>query len=412
MATVRRPYRKHYITSWGETVIGLTKSSDGRFRPIGHSTPAWAGRDEAKAIHRFRQWQDAQNPATLTYDELAAGEGISFPPDAYSKKHWRDYFHNLLLTDPRRAAIELDDERLSRLDELGDRKPSVTLTELGDLYAAKKLSPKWQRKALQFWAEFGKLTGAKQVVDLGADELSRYSDAILRRDKSPTYTAQRFGVVKSILAHGLKRGKDIDRLQRVLTLCKMLEAPKKASVNPQPITPQHFRALVEVAKPKWQALYLLALNAALYPSEVAAVQSSHINLDEKTLVMDRDKTGVPRVAVLWERTIVALREHLSTRKRCSPYLFVATTGNPYDGNHVTRHFRRHRSEAQIPDSVEFAHIRDGAYTAAVEAGVDAMQASLLAGHRTGIKDAYVKRGPKMVTQACEAIERAYFGAEK
>ena len=60
MANGKRSYRKHYVTTWGETIVGLTKSSDGRFRPVGHSSPAWSGRDEAKAIHRFRLWQASQ----------------------------------------------------------------------------------------------------------------------------------------------------------------------------------------------------------------------------------------------------------------------------------------------------------------------------------------------------------------
>lgn len=60
----KRSYRKHYLTSWGETIIGLTKSADGRFRPIGHSTPAWSG-DEAKVIHRFRMWQAEQDQGDL-----------------------------------------------------------------------------------------------------------------------------------------------------------------------------------------------------------------------------------------------------------------------------------------------------------------------------------------------------------
>ena len=60
-------------------------------------------------------------------------------------------------------------------------------------------------------------------------------------------------------------------------------------------------------------------------------------------------------------------------------------------------------------SVGFAHLRDGAYTSAVEAGADLTRAKLLAGHRVGISDAYVKPDPLMVAGACLAIERHYFG---
>jgi hypothetical protein len=37
------------------------------------------------------------------------------------------------------------------------------------------------------------------------------------------------------------------------------------------------------------------------------------------------------------------------------------------------------------------------------------EGQLLAGHRTGIKDHYVKRNPTMVADCCSAIEQQYFG---
>jgi hypothetical protein len=53
-------------------------------------------------------------------------------------------------------------------------------------------------------------------------------------------------------------------------------------------------------------------------------------------------------------------------------------------------------------------LRDGAYTACVEANVTANLCQLLVGHRSGIADHYVKRKPSMVAPACEAIYRHYF----
>lgn len=63
-------------------------------------------------------------------------------------------------------------------------------------------------------------------------------------------------------------------------------------------------------------------------------------------------------------------------------------------------------------SLEFNQIRDGAYTAAIEGGAEPMHAQILAGHRTGIKDSYVKRNPKMVADACASIEKHYFPDKK
>ena len=68
-----------------------------------------------------------------------------------------------------------------------------------------------------------------------------------------------------------------------------------------------------------------------------------------------------------------------------------------------------RTAAGVSDGVKVSDIRDGAYTAAIEGGADATHAMLLAGHATGMRDAYVRRNPRMVADACAAIERSYFG---
>ena len=62
-------------------------------------------------------------------------------------------------------------------------------------------------------------------------------------------------------------------------------------------------------------------------------------------------------------------------------------------------------------SVEFAHLRIGAYTSPIATGVDPTHAKLLAGNRVGISDAYVRRNPRMVADACEAIEQQYFSTK-
>ena len=57
----------------------------------------------------------------------------------------------------------------------------------------------------------------------------------------------------------------------------------------------------------------------------------------------------------------------------------------------------------------FDQIRDGAYTAAVK-GAPMDQAKILAGHSTGMSDAYVLRGGVLVQEACKAVEKHYFGS--
>ena len=450
-----RQYRRHYVTSWGETILGLMKRADGRFCPIGRSDVAF-GSDERKALLRFRQWQAEQQgennapayKAVQSFQQLLNGDPayagpsrasllrllaelpeLSWLPDgapadrrdpigdytlvaAMAFREAREYFRNLILTNPRQAAVELDVEQLAWIGRLEPPEPSLSLDEIGRDYANKKpaLSAGWQRRAARLWAEFVACVGVRTVREIAADDIQRYGDGVMgAAGKSPTHSAHRFGLVKSVFAHSLKRGKDQAELQRVLLLCRMLVPARKRSKKPQPIAPEHFAALLGQADVKWKAVLLLSLNAALYPSEVAAVRKNDIDLDAGTLVMDRGKTGVPRVAALWPRTIDAVRAYQKAKPHNSEWLFVGRTGAPYDGNHVSRKFRAFRNVAGLPETVQFADIRDGAYTAAMNgAGVEEKHARLVAGHRNGMADHYVRRNPRCVEAACAAIEQAYF----
>ena len=89
-------------------------------------------------------------------------------------------------------------------------------------------------------------------------------------------------------------------------------------------------------------------------------------------------------------------------------MFISSNGKSYTSKNLGRYHRDIRDKAELPKSVEFACIRDGAYTEAANVSMD--QAKLIAGHRvSGMSDAYVKRTPSKVADACEAIRAHYLG---
>ena len=185
--------------------------------------------------------------------------------------------------------------------------------------------------------------------------------------------------------------------------------PKANGNDPQPISVKAFAKLLDASDEKFKAIYLLSLNAALYPSEVAAVEKSHVNLSKRTLVMDRGKSGRPRIAVLWNETVKAIRAYQKSQPHGSEFLFVNDAGGPFSGAIIGNNHRKIRKQAKAP-RVRFDQIRDGAETASVLGGADVAHAKLLAGHAiSGMTDKYVKRNPKMVADACEAIRAHYFG---
>ncbi|MCK4624766.1 MAG: tyrosine-type recombinase/integrase [Phycisphaerae bacterium] len=451
MAKRGRKPQEPYVTMWKEVVEGVrqvVKERNARGKPtVWHLYPTGLPKpycgtvraddvaSERKAVGKFLRWKaeqegtdwekhvgdDAMVDSVWTgmlfaKDERVRDRRVEKLINLYVARY-RNFIHDLILTDCRKAAVELEIDELAWFDQLKPPEPSLTLREVGDLYfnRHKSLSHEWKRKVKRMWKEFLRSVDAKTVRNITADHISHYHDKVydvFNKGKSPTWAAQRFGAVKTIFSHALTRGKDQEQLQRVLTLCKMLVPPAKNGVDPQPFTPEHFKKLLAAveSEPMWKAIFLLSLNAALYPSEVAVVRKKELDLDGGTLVMDRGKTGIPRVAVLWPRTVEAIRRYQSERSHHCEYVFVSRTGSPYDANHIGRNFRRRREIAGLPESVEFAHIRDGAFTAAYNGkGVEEKHAKVLAGHRSGMTDHYVKRNPQTVAAACRAIEEVYFG---
>ncbi|MDM8008435.1 MAG: hypothetical protein QUV05_20040 [Phycisphaerae bacterium] len=171
-----------------------------------------------------------------------------------------------------------------------------------------------KRDARNYWNEFSRITHAKTVADLSSDAIQTYKHKIYRNATSPSYIRARFTTVKTILNYGLKQGQDIDNTSHALLLCKALSPPSQNGVNPQPISRKHYRALLAKADSKWRAILLLSLNAAYYPVDVARAEWDDLDLAGRTLVSFRQKTGVPRIAMLWIRTVKALKALPKTGK--------------------------------------------------------------------------------------------------
>jgi hypothetical protein len=86
-------------------------------------------------------------------------------------------------------------------------------------------------------------------------------------------------------------------------------------------------------------------------------------------------------------------------------IFYNYAAAPISIKGAEKRFRALRDRAEL--DATSSQLRDGAYTAAVEANVTSNLCQLLVGHRSGIADHSVKRKPTMVAPACEAIRTLY-----
>lgn len=154
---------------------------------------------------------------------------------------------------------------------------------------------------------------------------------------------------------------------------------------------------------------MTALNFCMKSGEVADLIKTDIDMTKGTLVTTRNKTGATRIAVLWRRTTDAIRAYQKKHPYHAEHLFNSRIGTPLTAKAAGRIVIQLRRKANLPEMVCFDTIRDGGYTAAIEGGASETHAKLLAGHSVRMSDQYVRRNPKMVADACEAIERSYFG---
>ena len=404
------------------------------------------GRDLDVAVMKFRQWQQMQGkrpayaavkvpmplpmplPSNILPDpndqiaRLNAGES---PDDVFSTAGTYSvvpedalfaWFREQLLTRPAYVAERTGIEQLGYLQELAKPSPSLTLKQVEHIYFGRKrkLSATRERDQRRYWKEFTLVVAVRSIREITAEHIEEFHDHVWSEAEEQGWSASsvkhRLDCPRTFFRAALRKGRGVEQLRRVIDLTAMFEMPQKSDPDPRPLSRDEVDRLLEAATKKWKAVILLSLNGALYPDEVAVIRKKEVDLSNRTYVGRRPKTGVLRTAVLWPRTVTAIRDYLAEEPHDGDTLFVSAIGQAYSANHVGRNFRRLRRAAKLGDDVNFACIRDSAYTRAVEGGVGVDQAKLVAGHSVpGISDAYIKRNPQMVADACLAIERYYFG---
>lgn len=421
----------------GKPIVGMSlHKADGRYYVTGSKPPHYLGTNFDEALVEFRehqaqQWKEFESvPAERPAGAFKGKDFEKGTPDIYLDVPTETYTASVLSADfwskvgwairknPHLAA-EKTGLPLDRLHRFKAPVESAPLTEIGKAYfdRPEPMSNQYRFDTKQHWDEFLDVVGkTKTVADVVAEDIRDYKNKIhtdkLAGNRSVHYIRARFNAVRTILRYALVHGLDPERVARLRLDCQMLRPPKIEGLDPNPIEVADYRTLLDGADTRMRAILLLSMNCAFYPSEVAAVRKKTLNFDRTTFVDERMKTKVVRVAVLWGRTIKAVKAFMEESPNKSAWLFLNAAGRRCQARNITNAYRNLRARVGLQDTVVFAQIRDGAYTAAIEGGADVLQAEILAGHPVGIKDAYLKRKPEMVTPACKAVEKYYFPRQK
>ncbi len=247
--------------------------------------------------------------------------------------------------------------------------------------------------------------------------MRHYRQTILSKqgDRSNVWTRSRFGKIKSIFNYAKRESNMPTKDRENLTLLELLQNPKKPKGDEKirktlQIAKDELEAMLKIADDIDRAAILIGLNCAYYQVDLIRLEWRHIDLTTKTVTLQRNKSSrltasqsaVPRVAYLWQRTIDAIKKLKGSHKN----VFYQD-----DRHTIFKRFRRLMKLAKLArKELTFANLRDSAITVASRAGVPTAQVHALAGHSdTTVTWEYIERSPDFVKDACEAIEKYYFG---
>lgn len=365
--------------------------------------------DRETAIRQFWEWENARNPERVRLTHVVPEALTEYQLDIDSPVFWAKV-EELLKTDPKSFAERVHEPRIAWLDDLRPPEPSPTLDSLLETYLEKKRFRTDHERSVSklFWNHFTEIVGVRTVRELSKNIVAGYADKIVaqyeRTDdekKSQTWVKHRFGKVKAILRFALKRSDEsaMADISRALSYCQLFEVPPAPDPDPRPIDPADFQKLHDAADDLDKALMLFALNCCMYAEEVQYAKAKWLKGDK--LSGYRYKRGkIPRIAVLWPRTLEALAKVLEHDRTT---VFNITT------RQIQRRFKKLRERVGLKH-VEFRHLRDGSYTKMEDVSIE--RAKMVAGHKTGIQDRYVLRRPEKAAEVCAAVERHYFDTEK
>lgn len=420
------------------------------------------GTDKNEAIYRFRQWEEERKgEANVSVDEDDVQVGIreqieKFNPDlrGYSQETLREWAgkehfaisevntyeiplslvcsiaRELILNDIHKA------RKLLNLPIVLDGKvfseKSIELAKVKELYFEKRRKPMssaYIKIGKLLWNDFIKCIGVKRVSDITIDLIDKYEDYLYDCAKTKKWASasinNRIGLVKAALSYAAKKvnsPSDIEHLRRVLQYAERLTRAEKAKLNPCPISVEDFHKMLNCTEEKtYKAVLLMALNCGMRESDLIDIRITprkgqprpDINLKDKTLQMPRPKTGIIRVAVLWDRTVAAINVMLDEREKKkikSEYLFLNSFDKPMKEASIRKWWLRHREDAGVIESVKFEHIRDATQTIPLDDDPRSLvETNLIMGHSVkGMANNYLERRPNMVRRACAVIEECFF----
>jgi site-specific recombinase XerD len=343
---------------------------------------------------------------------LTAGRQVKLPADLVWKK-----IGQIIMNDPRLAAQRTGIPELARLHTLPIPTEPLALSEIRDAYLTHK-SFKYARQkqdAQSAWDQFTKAVGCSTVEQIAPADLARYHKTITGQGYAARTVKNLIRIIQAFLnyaaaIHKSHRPQLLELKQDIRAICRI---PKQKELSPKPMDKDHYLTLLKAVEwdKKWYAMLLTALNLALHGTELAEVQTDEVNLRACEFSTHRTKTGVARVAKLWDRTVNAIREYQNTdhfKHNRTKYLYTNKNNQLYNILRINQKIRRLRAKAGLPSTVVFDGIRDLFRRAA--GAKDFVATKWVMGHSLGIDDVYAFRDVAETVETMRRVETYVFSA--
>jgi len=358
------------------------------------------------------------------------GESIAFVPES---QHIAWLIKEL--QNPQELARKTGFEEFNRFHALmaeGTMKLSKLFSNYTESIQYAKITDEDEKQKVKAtWDLFVDMTGATTAEQITLEQVKAFEKYLHTHKyyakKSKThknYTDKTINHYKSritkVFNYNIKKvylgNKTIRTILDYFNAWEALDINTSDTIAAQAITQEQFMKLYDTAKKKknykLMALLSLCLNTATYIKEVARFKISDIDLDEQTLMTQRNKTGHCRkFAYLWDRTVWDIKRYLATRKDSSDVLFISREGTEHKGGEGLRTaVYKLRKESGLLKQVEFQHLRDTFQTLANEIGVSEYHSDLVMGHSAGkTSDRYShRRIHNELKEACLKVEREFF----
>jgi integrase len=271
-----------------------------------HASGRWAKKINGK-LHYFGKWSDGADAALQRYqaqrDELHGGKTKPAEPEAVRVK-------------------DICNSYLNHKKHLLDAGEIATRTWEDDKFTCDLIV-----------ARFGK---TKPVAGLTTADFAK-----LRAFMAGRWGPRRLGVMVQRIRSVFKFATDSDLIDRPVKFGPGFKGPTqktlrihRAAQGKKLFTRDEIRRMLDAAAQPLKAMIYLGVNAGFGNADCGRLPLSALDLDNGVIDYPRQKTGMPRRAVLWPETISAIREALAERptpadKADDKLVFLTRNGLPW-----------------------------------------------------------------------------------